>query len=147
MGRKIREINREKKKERIRKYNRKRYRNNREEDISSLGGECVICGTKEYLEIDHIVPATKHPLLRKGQVLSLWLKERREKELAKCQLLCKPCHIKKGRVEKTGNEEISHGTHSTYKNHCSGTGCGPCKEANAKYQRGRYWGKKGYYGI
>lgn len=54
-----------------------------------LGGECVMCGSVERLEIDHIDPSTKSFSLAKG-----WGKPWAVilEELAKCQLLCYECH-------------------------------------------------------
>lgn len=55
-------------------------------------GPCKSCGSLENLQIDHIDPTEKkyHPS-------RLWSrrKEVRDKELAKCQVLCKSCHSKK----------------------------------------------------
>lgn len=61
------------------------------------GKRCVHCGSDTHLEIDHIDPATKDPYLRRVHTNSFWSwsKERRDVELAKCQVLCHPCHIAK----------------------------------------------------
>lgn len=48
---------------------------------------CVWCGTGSNLELDHINRDTKI----NHRVWS-WSAERREAELAKCQVLCKNCH-------------------------------------------------------
>ena len=130
------------KKERKRKYDYNRYHKNRNEAIARLGGECANCGETERLDFDHIDPATKDPSLRKGGQIFTWKEERRERELAKCQLLCKSCHIRKIRLERTGSEEIQHGKYSTYVNHCRGSGCTPCKNAASEYWYGWYWSKK-----
>lgn len=65
--------------------------------VAHLGGCCVVCGSTSALEFDHIDPATKtatlHALVRQDS----WRKM--EAELGKCQLLCKPCHIRKGTAE------------------------------------------------
>jgi 5-methylcytosine-specific restriction endonuclease McrA len=42
-------------KEYIREYRKKR----KNDAIEQLGGQCVICGSKESLEFDHIKPETK----------------------------------------------------------------------------------------
>lgn len=70
-------------------------------------GPCQQCGSTENLEIDHIDPKTKNPVLQYkiGQTSAkqkIWNldKKRRELELAKCQVLCKPCHIIKTREER-----------------------------------------------
>ena len=52
---------------------------------------CAVCGSTDQLEIDHIDPATKDPKLKgkagTGRLWS-WSDQRRETELAKCQVLC-----------------------------------------------------------
>jgi 5-methylcytosine-specific restriction endonuclease McrA len=55
---------------------------------------CTQCGSTEKLELDHIE--------QKGKVTSSiwsWSKVMREKELAKCQVLCHDCHKKKTRTQ------------------------------------------------
>jgi hypothetical protein len=66
---------------------------------------CVRCGSTEDLELDHIDPSTKHSESKNtsGLIWS-WCTERREAELAKCQILCKSCHLTKTRE----NEEWGH---------------------------------------
>lgn len=60
------------------------------------GGRCVVCGSVDKLEFDHIDPSTKlfdisGGATRKMEVLL--------EEVDKCQLLCRGCHI-----EKSSNE-------------------------------------------
>lgn len=66
----------------------------RQEFYEFHGNKCVKCGRKEGLEIDHIDPGTR--LYKPGD---LWrIKKysyKRALELSKCQVLCKPCHIRK----------------------------------------------------
>jgi 5-methylcytosine-specific restriction endonuclease McrA len=50
------------------------------------------CGSWEQLEVDHIDPAQKV-----DHRLWSWSKERRDAELAKCQVLCHTCHLDKTR--------------------------------------------------
>lgn len=94
----------------------------RAEALIKLGGKCVKCGTTENLEFDHIDPKTK------SFEIGAWgshSKADLEIELAKCQLLCKSCHI-----EKTA---VTHGSYGYYKHHkCR---CTPCRAANAAYTR------------
>lgn len=56
------------------------------------GKMCAICSSAEGLELDHIDDAQKvcH------RVWS-WSEVRRSAELAKCQVLCGPCHLEKSR--------------------------------------------------
>lgn len=74
----------------MRDYMRERTRKRRAEVTALLGGRCASCGAANDLEVDHIDPATKvsHRFLT-------WSKDRLAEELAKCQLLCRPCHYKK----------------------------------------------------
>ena len=51
---------------------------------------CVKCGSKEQLELDHINPAEKVT----HRVWS-WTEAKRNIEIAKCQVLCKACHLEK----------------------------------------------------
>ncbi len=50
-------------------------------------GPCVKCGTRDDLQVDHVDPSDKVT----HSVWS-WSKERRDAELAKCQVLCRRCH-------------------------------------------------------
>lgn len=123
-------------KEYNRKYHLKRYHKRRKEVISRLGGKCVKCGSIENLEIDHIDPDTKVFNLGK-----LWSpsKEIFELELAKCQLLCKDCHINKTFSEGDGGRFwCRHGTYSMYRHYkCR---CEECRTAERK-QRLRWKSK------
>lgn len=55
-------------------------------------GPCAECGSWEQPEIDHVDPSTKQTSV--AAVWS-WSKAKRDRELAKCQVLCKPCHRRK----------------------------------------------------
>lgn len=66
------------------------------------GKSCVQCGEcdPQKLQLDHIDmngKATEH-----DHKIWSWSKERREAEIAKCQVLCKDCHAKKtlGDIQK-----------------------------------------------
>ncbi len=90
-------------------YAREWYRQRRLRGLEYLGGACVKCGSKSDLELDHIDPTTKDPLLRKtnkktgnGQLWQ-WSWERITKELDKCQLLCHSCHVSKSTYEGSWN--------------------------------------------
>lgn len=60
--------------------------------IASQGGLCKNCGSVEELEVDHIDPA-----LKTVNPTDIWSmsKEKREAELANCQVLCKDCNLEK----------------------------------------------------
>lgn len=111
------ERNREKRLARQKKYDQKRYAKRREymrayqlrwvtarrdEWIQSKGGKCVVCGSTHQLEVDHILPE-----LKEFNPKNVWglKKEKREAELAKCQVLCKLCHIEKSKIDMTERQD------------------------------------------
>lgn len=107
-----------------RDYQNNRSRKAREEWIISQGSRCAKCGETELpFEVDHVDPATKFT-----HRIWAWSKIRRNAELAKCQLLCKPCHH-----EKTGKENSgwTHGE-SGYQRKCR---CIICVEAHNEAKR------------
>ena len=90
-----------------RAYQQARYVVRREIAVRRLGGVCTDCGSSDSLEFDHIDPSTK--LLPIGK---LWTAsdERFDNELAKCQLLCKSCHIDKTRQERLRSSMVEQTT-------------------------------------
>lgn len=71
-------------------YMKLRWERRRALAIEKLGGSCVSCGSDELLEFDHIDPDTKLMTIARASSRNeefFW------SEVAKCQLLCKPCHI------------------------------------------------------
>lgn len=86
----------------------------RRADWIALNGPCAECGSSDSLQVDHVDPATK----LSHRVWS-WAAERREGELAKCQVLCEPCH-----VAKTREENVVHGTASRWDAGCE---CALCR--------------------
>jgi 5-methylcytosine-specific restriction endonuclease McrA len=116
-------------KEYMRVYMLERYKKRRNHAIESLGGRCVECGATEKLELDHGNPKTKDFTIAKGSSFS---EKRWKQELAKCQLLCGPCHRFKSIIERGMKPARgSHGTVSSYK-YCK---CDLCKAAARDYQR------------
>ncbi len=107
-------------------YQLKRYYERRQESLSILGGTCVVCGSQDQLEIDHIDPKQKSFSLASG-----WAKPKDVyfAELSKCQLLCKTHHIEKTRSEST---ITIHGTKAFYDRGCK---CSECRKANAQAQK------------
>lgn len=92
----------------------------------AVNGPCVKCGTWENLELDHKDPSTKIT----HNVWS-WAEERREIELAKCQVLCVACHMEKSIFEM--HRPIRHGTRTSYSYHkCR---CIVCVESMRNYFR------------
>jgi len=84
----------------------------RRDEWFAKNGPCNKCGTIENLQLDHIDPKTK-----KHHAVWSWSEKRRNKELRKCQVLCKKCHLSKTKVdgsyfkkthrgEKNGNSKL-----------------------------------------
>lgn len=61
---------------------------------------CVRCGSADDLQLDHIDPA-----LKVSHNVWSWSRMRRELELAKCQVLCRPHHDEKSAGEKLHGEQ------------------------------------------
>ena len=89
-------------------------------------GPCTVCGGSENLQVDHVDPRRKET----HHVWS-WKKERREAELARCQVLCEKCHKEKGIRERLP----PHGTHSRYTSSTDPCRCYRCKAAHAARMR------------
>jgi 5-methylcytosine-specific restriction endonuclease McrA len=87
------------------------------------GKTCATCGSTDKLELDHIDRTTKVD----HKVWS-WSEVRRSEELAKCQVLCRPCHEIKSIRDRGLYEHNNH----RYSNGCR---CDVCKEAHAKNNR------------
>ena len=74
----------------------KRIRKQRRQYLEKyLGGKCVRCGATEKLDFDHIIPADKSYTI--GSNITCFSLEELILEADKCQLLCRPCHIQKGK--------------------------------------------------
>ena len=102
-------------------YMLRRYHEKRADILGRLGGECVWCGSKENLEVDHIDPKNKSFTISK-----LWSMSEAtvRKEVDKCQLLCYNCHR-----EKSGGD-ISNWMKSSGQRECS---CGKFFDSHSKY--------------
>lgn len=109
----------------MRVYMLKRYHERRSATLVLLGGKCVRCGATELLEIDHIDRSTKgFDLTRLWSIVySEYLEE-----VAKCQILCRSCHLKKTIAENS----VDHGGGLSGKKNCP---CAPCKKRKAEYMR------------
>lgn len=91
-------------------------------------GPCARCGSSDRLEVDHVDPATKDPLLvPHSNNLWAWSEIRRAIELAKCQPLCATCHREKSNEELT--RPIVHGSESAYSR--KGCRCDVCREGRS----------------
>jgi hypothetical protein len=71
---------------------KERKKIHRQKCLERLGGKCIVCGTAESLEFDHIDKTTKKFNITKGLSYSL---DRLFEEVDKCQLLCNKHHIEK----------------------------------------------------
>jgi hypothetical protein len=108
-------------------YQKKRYYERRAYAIEKLGGKCVICGSTEDLQLDHIIPADKE-----FQISQIWSysKEKFDAELAKCQLLCPIDHRAKNLFDaQKKSAMLIHGTLSSYR-YCK---CKLCRKAYSDY--------------
>lgn len=107
-------------------YELARYHRIRAEWVERLGGRCVICGSSESLEFDHV-----DPNLKSFNVSKLWSisKAAREAELAKCQLLCADHHLEKTAKEA---ETVPHGGGVSGKHGCK---CDLCRLKKNEYLR------------
>lgn len=87
-------------------------------------GPCIECGTWDDLEIDH-----KDPSLKEIKISAIWslTKVKRDRELAKCQVLCRQCHYRKS---ATDNGKVPGGHHGIPSTYTSGCRCNECKLAH-----------------
>jgi hypothetical protein len=84
-------------KEKQKEYQRIWYTRRRQQWIEE-NGPCKECGSKEKLEVHH-----KDPSKKISHNVWSWKEERRLKELAKCEVLCKPCHdVKRSKITPEG---------------------------------------------
>lgn len=100
----------------------------RKKFLELLGGKCVNCGSKDNLEFDHLDPDEKE--FKISKILD-WNEANVEKEVKKCQLLCKPCHHIKTKENKEYGAEAEHGTLWRYRKYSCR--CKKCIKANEKY--------------
>lgn len=112
-------------------YMKNRYMRRREEALAALGGICNKCGSKENLEFDHINSREKEFTLAKASSFS---EIRWQKELLKCQLLCRTCH-----TEKHKSQAVC----GTVQRYWRGCRCRRCTLANAlhcrAYKKTKHW--------
>ncbi len=69
-----------------------KYEERKEYALNYLGGKCVVCGSTENLQFDHIDGKKKRFYITK--ILTYKIK-RLNRELDKCQLLCEKHHREK----------------------------------------------------
>lgn len=112
------------------KYYREHWKRKREDYLKDKS--CVVCGSTERLEIDHINPEEKDH--RASRKIFFNSKERQEKELVKCQVLCYNCHKAKTKedIRKLNSKKsIRHGLNSYVKKKCN---CNICQTAYDNYK-------------
>lgn len=98
-----------------REYQRRWMANRRAEFFKDK--VCCKCGTTENLELDHIDRTQKVT----HRIWS-WSKEKRDVEIAKCQILCHDCHVEKS-IEFDWKKPV-HGSVEMYRKYkCR---CFPC---------------------
>ena len=95
--------------------------------VEFLGGKCNNCGiTNTKFDFDHLNPETKFFELSLHFWDYSW--KRIEAELAKCQLLCRHCHIDK----TTEEQSVEHGGGASGRKNCK---CRLCKDKKNEYMR------------
>lgn len=82
-------------------------------------GPCTFCGSWEQLELDHV---NKHE--KESHNVWSWSKDKQEKELAKCRVLCRTCHTHRHQWPMFA--KMKHGTATMYNNW--GCRCVECKQ-------------------
>lgn len=116
-------------KEYMREYQRRWIAARRGEYLD--GKFCVVCGSTDRLEIDHVNPDEKSVPV--AQLWSLAVENpKRVEELAKCQILCYTHH--KEKTIREANARAKHGR-TLYGKGCR---CEVCREAQRKHNAQRY---------
>lgn len=87
---------------------------------------CEKCGSDKKLELDHINPEEKV-----SHRIWSWSKDRRDKEIEKCQVLCTECH--KEKTNEWKSSFVKHGTITMY--YKRGCRCSLCVKANSEYKK------------
>jgi len=130
--------------EQNREYQLARYHRLRREAIARAGGKCVHCGAKGDGGATHggahgddgselgFEYANGCEPEGPSQLAKIWSKskERIERELLRCVLLCRTCRTRKRSTERA--EERGHGTITSYKYGCR---CEACREIYNAYKR------------
>ena len=110
-------------------YDHNRWATRRKEYLLKFG-PCKSCGSWKDLEFHH-----RTPELKVRDIHWSWTRCKIEKELAKCDVLCKACHL--------AVVPFVHGTIGCYLNaHCR---CLSCREAWKLYMRKYRSNRKGDY--
>lgn len=114
-----------------------RWMQKRRRDWLQANGPCVQCGSWTNLHVDH-----RNPEEKVEHKIWSWSKQRRDEELAKCQVLCKVCHERKTSQEnrELNTKPVNHGTYYAYKERdCR---CELCKQAYSLRRHRWYLNRK-----
>lgn len=114
-------------KEEQREYQRKWMARRRSDYFD--GKACAWCESTEPLELHHRDTSKKE-----HHAIWSWSEARRLAEIAKCIVLCRPCHQRAHAEARRVEAELRHpcGTRQSYKRGCH---CAACKVANNEYNR------------
>lgn len=109
-----------------REFDRQRYFEKKDLLLDYLGRECMVCGSSDFIEFDHINPDSKSfsIMARWSAPLEVLLPE-----IEKCQPLCRDCH-----KAKSDRSLVDHGEGTQGKRGCK---CYPCRERMMAYQKAR----------
>lgn len=113
-------------KDRNRIYQREWLAKRRAEWFASHG-PCRRCGSNENLTLHH-----KDPSKKVHHAVWSWSEVRRDREIAKCEVLCKACHVIEDSREGMPNEAL-HGTMGRYMVGCRCVLCSARKQAYWRY--------------
>lgn len=117
-------------------YMRNRRVQRREQLISNVGGKCNRCGSSTDLEFDHRDRNTKLFTLS-GKALDKPMHVILV-EAAKCDLLCKVCHLEKTRQAKDNTvwrKSAKDCDCGTARGYWAGCRCSACKLAKSQYRK------------
>ena len=91
--------------------------------------ECEVCGSASELRLHH-----RDPNAKASHRIWSWSPDRRDAEIAKCRIVCEPCHRRMHAEARLVEAQLRHpcGTYAAYKRGCK---CDACRAANCDYQR------------
>lgn len=97
---------------------------------------CAWCGSSARLELHHVNPARKL-----SHAIWSWGEARRQTEIAKCFVLCRPCHEDAHAGARLLEAQLRNpcGTMAAYGRGCR---CDGCRAAKREYERDRIAGKR-----
>lgn len=121
----------------VAEYLKYRYHTRRQAALLYLGGRCEKCGTGilaipgDGLHFDHVDPLNKSFQIGSSRASTV-SESRFWEEVEKCQLLCKPCHLEKSRLDGSWIGRVTHGKMNAWqKLKCE---CDLCIKAKEDYR-------------